>query len=422
MKYQWSLRVRRAVVLVSSVALVLAMSIPAVATAVPVATAGVASTLHGNITDRATGAGVDGVTVIALRDGGAGVYTPVAQAVTDAGGGYTLSGLGAGLYFYRVLDLKPDHSGGYVGWGDGDATASRFYLTDGADEWGYNYQMAGPDATAPHTTATAPSGWMNGPATVTLSASDDDSGVHHIVSQVGDAVPVLSGNVVEIPVAAQGVTTVRFHAVDHWGNTEAEQSVEVMIDSDAPVMSHNAETLYTAAPEITMSATDAGSGMANITYTLDGAEQVLTEGASATLIVGTTGDHVLDCWATDVAGNTSRRCTQRFTVASSAETGLPPTEPAAPVEPTPPVAGPPAPTPAALVVAPAAGQSTVSTPALSKAAQRRAARRAARRVAARRAALRRAARRATVRTSARPAAVARARARTIRVSRNHLRR
>ena len=407
---------RRSVAL-SVAAMVMMMYAPAAALASPTSPAASGSTVHGSITDRATGSGVSGVSVVAYLDEGAGTYTRSADAVTDVAGGYALTGLAAGLYFYRVGDKMPDHSGGYVGWGDGDATASRFYLADAADEWGYDYQMAGADVTAPRTQATAPSGWASGPVTVTLSASDEDSGVDHITSQVGGAPPVDGPNMVAIRVAEQGTTTIRFHAVDHWGNAEVEQSVDVRIDLEAPVVSAAVESFYTAAPEITISAVDLGSGAAGVSYRLDGADEVFTQGASVTLIVGTTGDHVLETWAVDAVGNVSKRGSNTFNVASSAETGLPPTAPSAP---NPPLAGPPAAGPVQ-VVSPAASPSMVA-PAPSAASLRRAAaRRAAlRRAAARRATLRRAAqRRAVVRRTAAPSMAAPAR--RARVSRNHLR-
>lgn len=411
---------QRTVALMSVAAIALMMCAAPTASASPVTPAGSTATVHGSITDRATGSGVSGVSVVAYLDEGAGTYTRSADAVTDVAGGYALTGLAAGLYFYRVGDKMPDHSGGYVGWGDGDATASRFYLADAADEWGYDYQMAGADVTAPRTQATAPSGWASGPVTVTLSASDEDSGVDHITSQVGGVPPVDGPNMVAIRVAEQGTTTIRFHAVDHWGNAEVEQSVDVRIDLEAPVVSAAVESFYTAAPEITISAVDLGSGAAGVSYRLDGADEVFTEGASVTLIVGTTGDHVLESWAVDAVGNVSKRGSNTFNVASSAETGLPPSAPSAPSAPNPPLAGPPAAGPVP-VVSPAASPSMVAPAPGAASLRRAAARRAAlRRAAARRATLRRAAqRRAVVRRTAAPSVAAPAR--RARVSRNHLR-
>ena len=82
------------------------------------------------------------------------------------------------------------------------------------------------------------------------------------------------------------------------------------VDATAPVTTSNAVATYVSSAAITLSATDAGSGVAATYYKLDGGAQVT--GTSVT--VTTLGSHTLEFWSVDVAGNIESHKTASFTV------------------------------------------------------------------------------------------------------------
>jgi uncharacterized repeat protein (TIGR03803 family) len=101
------------------------------------------------------------------------------------------------------------------------------------------------DALPPVVTATispAPgtSGWNREPVTVHLAATDEFSGVQRIVYAASGAQPIaltsIAGGQVNIPIAAEGTTTLTFLAVDGANNVSVPEQITVRIDQTAPVM------------------------------------------------------------------------------------------------------------------------------------------------------------------------------------------
>ena len=89
------------------------------------------------------------------------------------------------------------------------------------------------DRTAPTTSATGvPSGWVNAPASVGLSASDNLSDVDTTFYAVDGATTPTKGNTVTV--GAQGIHTVSYFSVDNAGNTENEQSFTIKLDLSSP--------------------------------------------------------------------------------------------------------------------------------------------------------------------------------------------
>ena len=82
------------------------------------------------------------------------------------------------------------------------------------------------------------------------------------------------------------------------------------VDATAPVTTSNALATYVSSAAITLSATDAGSGVAATYYKLDGGAQV----AGTSINVTTVGSHTLEFWSVDVAGNIEAHKTASFTV------------------------------------------------------------------------------------------------------------
>lgn len=154
------------------------------------------------------------------------------------------------------------------------------------------------DRTAPNTGISGPSNtWVNGTVTVTLSPTDNGSGVASTTYSV-DGGAQQTGTSLKLD--TEGDHTVTFFSTDVAGNAEAATTVRVMIDKTAPTIGHvfttplgyedGAWTNQDVSVRFDC-ADQGGSGVAGCT----GAATVSTEG-TAQKVTGT---------ATDGAGNTS---------------------------------------------------------------------------------------------------------------------
>lgn len=182
------------------------------------------------------------------------------------------------------------------------------------------------DTTPPTVTAAVagdrePDGDYLGTATVTVTATDNQSGVDRIeYSLDGAAFARYSAPVV---VSALGAHTVRYRATDVAGNTSPEGTVSFTVvappvqDTTPPTVStavsgiRNPNGDYVDSATVTVTATDTQSGVRTVEYAIDsGAWTAYT----APVTVGTTGAHTLLARATDVAGNVSTPVSVSFTV------------------------------------------------------------------------------------------------------------
>jgi hypothetical protein len=173
------------------------------------------------------------------------------------------------------------------------------------------------DVTPPTTAVSGADGqWRNRPVVLTLLAADNAGGSGMAAGSAMteykiDDGPWTSGTSVTVPAPADhsgdGVHTVRYHSYDAAGNSETIGSVTVRIDTTAPVASASGVAdgaWLRGAASIGLSANDGGSGVASITYALEGVAQTMAD-ASATVAIPGSPDatHVLRYHATDVAGN-----------------------------------------------------------------------------------------------------------------------
>jgi hypothetical protein len=151
-----------------------------------------------------------------------------------------------------------------------------------------------------------------GAATVTVTATDAGSGVATVEYQVDDT--GFLAYTAPVVVTAIGDHTVRFRATDRAGNASEAGSVAFRIvepdeqDTTPPTVTHSVAGdrdpagNYLGTATVTLTATDAGSGVATVQYSLDGAAFTAY---TAPVVVTGTGAHMLHYRATDVAGNTS---------------------------------------------------------------------------------------------------------------------
>src|SRR5205814_1366367 len=127
------------------------------------------------------------------------------------------------------IDATPANS---IVTGEGDNLSASAAVTDTAgNTTAKTVDRIKIDRTAPHTTATAPSGWQNSDVTVDLKASDNLSGVDSTFYRV-DGGAKQSGT--SVTVGSEGTHQVAFWSVDKAGNAETAQTVTVLVDKSAP--------------------------------------------------------------------------------------------------------------------------------------------------------------------------------------------
>lgn len=159
----------------------------------------------------------------------------------------------------------------------------------------------GPDTTPPVTTDDAPSGWVNHNVIVTLTATDDSSGVASTQYKI-DGASSWTTYTGPFAVSGDGDHTVSYFSTDNAGNPETPETTDVKIDTTAPTATDNyagGSSWQTGAVTLTLAGSDSGSG-AVVHYTIDGgADQIYT----APLQIAADGNHTVIYHAVDGAGN-----------------------------------------------------------------------------------------------------------------------
>jgi hypothetical protein len=162
-----------------------------------------------------------------------------------------------------------------------------------------------PDVTPPsNDTPAAPGGWLIGVYTVTLTGSDAESGVAHMQYCVDGGTAADIANATPISLNSSGVFTLITRAVDVAGNASPWRPETVSIDMSPPTDTTDSGTLsWTPTTRtVTVSATDAVSGVDHVEWQLDGGSIHSVANNTDVSIVGD-GEHTLRTRAFDVAGN-----------------------------------------------------------------------------------------------------------------------
>lgn len=165
------------------------------------------------------------------------------------------------------------------------------------------------DATPPVTTATPPGGWFPSDVTVTLSATDDATGVASTQYSVDAYAYVYSAPFV---LSSEGISTLQFFSTDFAGNIEPTQMATIGIDRTPPAVAivtpANGAVYDLCSPVVAdWSASDGGSGIASATGTLPVA------GVLDTTVAGT---FTFTVGATDLVGNVSNTTSTYSVVAT----------------------------------------------------------------------------------------------------------
>jgi peptidoglycan/xylan/chitin deacetylase (PgdA/CDA1 family) len=185
------------------------------------------------------------------------------------------------------------------------------------------------DTVAPSTTATCDTGacspaWSTTPISVTLSATDDSSGVDRIVYTTDGSDPTPASTLANGPIVVTNSEQIRFRSYDVAGNAEPVGSLSLNVDGQAPASAVscngapcNAATTYNAPLSVALSASDAGSGVAQIYYTTDGSTPSAASGTLYSGPLALSDSTTLSYRAYDVAGNAEAPNTLALTVSTT---------------------------------------------------------------------------------------------------------
>lgn len=171
------------------------------------------------------------------------------------------------------------------------------------------------DTTPPVTAATVD--LVPGRATVTVTATDADSGVASVEYQLDGG--AWTAYTVPVVVTTAGAHMLHHRATDRAGNVSAVRMTPFTVvappaeDTTPPVTTATVASTPGRAT-VTVTATDADSGVATIEYRLDGGAWTAY---STPVVVTTAGEHTLGYRATDDAGNTAAVKSVTFTVVVS---------------------------------------------------------------------------------------------------------
>ena len=145
--------------------------------------------------------------------------------------------------------------------------------------------------------------WHRTNVTLTMSATDDGSGVSYTEYAV-DGGAWVRASVVTVSLGRKGsnsgVHVVAYRSADLAGNVEAEQYAYVKLDGRVPVTASNANaSTYAGSFTLVFSPSDAHSGVAATYYSLDG------KGfrAGSTVEITGKGTHTVRYYSVDNAAN-----------------------------------------------------------------------------------------------------------------------
>jgi hypothetical protein len=152
-------------------------------------------------------------------------------------------------------------------------------------------------------------GWFTSSVMVTLTATDDLSGVASTVYSVdGGAWQAYSA---PFTLTADGNHTVQYHSTDRAGNVEANHSVTVKVDTSLPLLTNLSPSghLTTSSVKVTWQGSDAISGIADYAVSVDGGAFQDLGMSNFTTLMLSDGTHTLTVRATSGAGQTSTQST-----------------------------------------------------------------------------------------------------------------
>ncbi|HSL74129.1 MAG TPA: hypothetical protein VK853_06665, partial [Ilumatobacteraceae bacterium] len=177
------------------------------------------------------------------------------------------------------------------------------------------------DKAKPVVTVTpATAAWTNAPVVVTVTATDEGSGLRSVCLDSGTGCTPISldgDGIATTRIDTDGITSITATATDRVGNTTTTEPIEVKIDTTAPLVAITPDTPDWRNTDVTLTVTglDLLSGVASISTTtcVDGtcsAPNVVdaaTTTVAVTVPAGTARTTTVEVVVTDVAGNKTAR-------------------------------------------------------------------------------------------------------------------
>jgi len=209
------------------------------------------------------------------------------------------------------------------GWTTGDSTYGPLC-----------YDSVAPTITASTNPATSGTTWVNKSVVVTLTATDPGgagaSGIQktYYAINTGACYPANLGpcTVYSGPfaVSTQGQSYIYYFTEDNAGNFSTEPYIWVSIDTTPPVTTATLSgtltgSTYSTPVTVTLSATDALSGIASTSYQVDGGAAQTYSGA---FVVNTSGSHTVSFHSVDKAGNTESTKSASFSIKAATTTAV----------------------------------------------------------------------------------------------------
>jgi outer membrane protein assembly factor BamB len=180
------------------------------------------------------------------------------------------------------------------------------------------------DVTAPTTQISTGgiggNGWYRSSVQVSLTGDDNgEAGVNHTFYSVdGGPTQTYAG---VFPVSGEGQHQVSFWSTDWFGNTEAPKNAVVKIDLTAPATQSSlngpvgGNGYYKGAVQVSLTASDNLSGVAAKYFRIDGGA---TQTYTNAFAVSGDGNHTVDYWSVDGAGNVAGAATVIVKIDTSA--------------------------------------------------------------------------------------------------------
>lgn len=165
-----------------------------------------------------------------------------------------------------------------------------------------------PPSTQAAISGTSSNGWYQDPAQVTLTASDNLSGVANSYYTIDGG--EIQTYATPFNVSGGGSHVIRYWSEDALRNTESQQTLTVNIDVGAPstqlATTGTAGTngWYRSSVQVSLSPADTLSGVANTYYSVDGGA---TQTYTGTFTVSGNAQHSVSFWSVDRVGNTEAR-------------------------------------------------------------------------------------------------------------------
>jgi len=164
-------------------------------------------------------------------------------------------------------------------------------------------------------------GWYISPSVeVAFAADDQHSGLANTFYVV-DGGPVQTRSGSSFMVTGNGEHSLSFWSVDKAGNEETHQSATLKIDNEGPTVQNTVtgpvgnSTYYKGPIQMSLTATDNGSGVANTYYRIDGGS---FQSYTAPFTVSGDGTHPVDFYSIDLAGNNNNAYTVMIRIDATA--------------------------------------------------------------------------------------------------------